>query len=330
MTNIDLTTKSTIYNSIGAQAQWIQHRFGRRNYPILSLDTASAITAISQINDVIHFMSIFGDPCCHPDFIEILKSVETGKSVVNTYLNFKNDAIISALSESRSYVVVPIYGIGHLADKILLNSDWDIILQNLTNLQCKVCIEFYCFDHNIAQVEAVKDLCNKYNFDLNIRTGTAIHPDGFSPIVNEHGEWLYDVYSCSDPTNVNWPNLYKTVNGYNSLIQFLRPTKGRSILNNPIFYNVKEKFSYDNNISISVTGHVFPSFNLHQLFSNALCDDWNLSFENIVGLNKLTIRPDFKYLCSAISTIVDILNTDNNIYSKDFKDILTNFADSNI
>lgn len=330
MINIDLTTNSPVYNTIGAQAQWIQHRFGRRNYPNLELDADVVIKTLSNINETINFISIFGEPCAHPNFLEILKTVNVGCSVVNTTLNFVNDHIIDELNNKKTFVVVPLYGINELCDKIVLHSDWTTISNNLKNLNTGVSVEFYLFEHNIHQLEEVKQFCKDTNCELKINTGVAIHPSGFSPIVNEHAEWLYDAYSAGQSSTIKWGTLHKTVSGYNSLIQFVKPIKGRSIIDNPAVHQFVQDYKYDENISISVTGDVFPSFELHKMFSNALCTDWNLSFNNIANIDKVTVNENFKYVCASINKIVKYLKNNNNIYNKDIDYILTNLANSNI
>lgn len=308
MINIDLTTNNTVYNTLGAQAQWLQHRFGKRNYPDLSLDTDKVISFLENCNDTVNFISVFGDPCCHPNFLDIMSVIEEGRSVVNTYLNFKNDNIIHVLNNKNSYVVIPLYGINELHDKILLGSDWDIVKNNLSNLTCGVCVEFYMFEHNMHQLKEIKELTRIFNFDLKIRKGIALHPDGFSPIVNDKGKWLYDVYPCDENlTELKWKELCKTVNGYNSLIQFVKPVKGKSILSSPNIFKVQDKYTYDDQTSISVTGHSFNSFELHQVFSNALCTDWDLSFSKVTEYDKMTVRQDFKYYCSTLNYISDLL-----------------------
>lgn len=328
MINIDLTTKNNIYNTIGPQAQWIQHRFGRRNYPDLELDTDAVLNTLSKLTETTNFISIFGDPCLHSNFIEILYKTETGKSVVNTNLNFNNDNIIDILNNKKSFVVVPLFGINELCDKIVLESDWNLISSNLKKLSCGVQIEFYTYNHNLHQLVEITDFCNSINCNLKINNGVSIHPDGFSPIVDSKGNWLYDVYSNKENNSGQTNSLHKTVLGYNSLVQFVKPIQGRNILNNPIVYKLVGNHTYDKDISISVTGDVFPSFALHQIFSNALCTDWNLSITNIT--DRTSIREEFKYIISSINKILLYLDEKNNIYNKDIVDILANLTNSDI
>jgi len=136
------------------------------------------------------------------------------------------------------------------------------------------------------------------------------------------------VYANKENISNQTNSLHKTVLGYNSLVQFVKPIEGRNILNNPTVYKLVEKHTYDKDISISVTGDVFPSFALHQIFSNALCTDWNLSITNIT--DRGSIREEFKYVLSAINKILLYLDEKNNIYNKDILDILANLTNSDI
>jgi len=329
MINIDLTTKNTVYNTLGPQAQWSQHRFGRRNYPILDLPTETVKQIIDQSDDTINFISVFGDPSSHKDIVQILEFADQGKIVFNSHLNFDNQSLINILNEKQAYIVFPCFGINELADRILLNANWGQIEKNLSKLTCTVCVEFHMFEHNIHQIPLVKEMCELYSLSLDLRPGAALHPNGFSTIVDEHGEWLYDAYSCNEQLEVKkWPVLQKTVNGYNSLIQFVKPEKGASILKRKNFYKIRSSYIKDN-ISVSVTGHVFPSYELHQIFSNALCNDWNFSMSKITEFNKITIKEEYAHLCSSLTNICDML--DFNCLSKhNYSDILANFADSNV
>jgi len=329
MINIDLTTKNTVYNTLGPQAQWIQHRFGRRDYPDVDLDFACIKDVINKTTDTINFVSVFGDPSEHKDIVKILSLIPAGKIVFNSNLNFVNNKLIEVLNEKHAYIVFPCYGINQLVDKITLNSNWKIIENNLANLHCTVCVEFYLFEHNISQIELVKELCNRLSLELKFKPGVATHPDGFSTIIDNNGIWLYDAYSCNDQMQEpKWSNLYQTVPGYNSLIQYIKPVQGNSILEKQNFYKIKSKLE-KNNVSISVTGNVFPSFELHQIFSNALCSDWDFSFSKITHFNRITIKPEYKYLCGSLTQICAMLEF-NSLTKNDYDDILANFADSNV
>ena len=327
MINIDLTTKNTVYNTLGPQAQWVQHRFGRRDYPNIELAAETVKQVISQSSDTVNFISVFGDPSEHTDIIEIVKYLDQGRLVFNSYLNFDNDQLIAALNSKQAYIVFPCYGIYELADKIVLNSNWNQIKSNLKKLNCTVCVEFYIFEHNVHQIPQLEILCKELSLELKLRPGTALHPDGFSPIVDYNGRWLYDVYSCEhDTKNVKWPNLHQTVNGYNSLIQFIKPINGDSILKFGKFYKIDGSVTIDN-ISISATGHVFSNFELLQIFSNALCTDWNFSFSKITHLNK--IKPEYTHLCSALTNISKMLDF-NSLSTNQYSGILENFTNSNV
>lgn len=327
MINIDLTTKNTVYNTLGPQAQWVQHRFGRRDYPNIELAAETVKQVISQSSNTVNFISVFGDPGEHIDIIEIVKYLDQGRLVFNSYLNFDNDQLIATLNSKQAYIVFPCYGIYELADKIVLNSNWNQIESNLKKLNCTVCVEFYIFEHNVHQIPQLETLCKELSLELKLKPGTALHPDGFSPIVDYNGRWLYDVYSCDNDTKtVKWPNLHQTVNGYNSLIQFIKPVNGDSIIEFGKFYKIDGGVTIDN-FSISATGHVFPSYELLQIFSNALCTDWNFSFSKITHLNK--IKPEYAHLCSALTNIRKMLDF-NSLSTNQYSGILENFTNSNV
>jgi hypothetical protein len=95
-------------------------------------------------------------------------------------------------------------------------------------------------------------------------------------------------------------------------------------------YAIDENIVTDGVTSISVTGDVFPSHELSTNFSNALCKDWTLAFSKITDVDKVTVKEDFKYICSVISKILLYLKQDNNIYRKDFNTILANLTNSNV
>jgi hypothetical protein len=326
MINVDLTTKNTVYNTLGPQAQWIQHRFGRRDYPDIELDAELVIKILQDTQDTINFISCYGDPSNYTHVLKVLDQVQPGKCVFNTHLSFDNDQLVTLLNNKHAYVVVPIFGIEDLNNKILLHSDWDLVLKNIKNLTCMVCLEFYTYSFNKHQIDKIHYLFSNSNVEIKIKEGICTHPAGFSTIVNEHGDWLYDAYAKED----KWPELQQTVDGYNSLIQFVKPVKGKSILNNPLVYAIDENIVTDGITSIAVTGDVFPSLELSRNFSNALCKDWTLAFSKITGLDKVTVKEDFKYICSAINKILLYLKQDNNIYRKDFNTILANLTNSNV
>lgn len=329
MINIDLTTKNTVYNSLSPQAQWIQHRFGRRDYPILDLDKSCAIDVVTASTDTINFISVFGDPSQHPNILEILDKVQLGQTaIIHTNLNFNNNDLIERLNEKNSYVVVPLHGLEELHDSVVLYSNWNQVYKNINQLECGVCVEFYVYKHNVHQVDLLKTLINKPNIEIKIKKGIELHPEGFSCVINEFGEWLYDVYPCDPVVDNTFQKPYKSNHGYNHLIQYVKPKKGKSILNNPYNYKVSKQCTLKDETSISATGHVFPSFKLHQIFSNCLCTDWALTFADIKHAETGQIKEEFIDICSIVEHLKGYEN--NNLHTQSFKEILTNFANSNI
>lgn len=325
MINIDLTTKNTVYNTLGPQAQWIQHRFGRRKYPDLEIEVDTVVKIVQETEDTINLISCYGDSSSYSNILDVLSKVKEGRCVFNSHLSFENDQLIDTLNNKQAYVVVPLFGIEELNDKILLHSNWALVLKNLKNLKCNVCIEFYTYSFNHHQIEKVRSLFNSDNIEIKLKEGIYTHPAGFSPIVNEEGKWLYDVYSPKS----KWAELVQTVNGYNCLIQFIKPIKGKSILNNPLIYRI-DGASAKGDVSISVTGDVFPSHNLLIQFSNALCNDWTLALSKITESDNVTVKEDFRNVCIDLGNILNYLKQHNNIYKNEFNSILANLANSNV
>lgn len=309
MINIDVTTKNTVYNTLGPQAQWIQHRFGRRNYPDIELDFSAVKDIIETTTDTINLVSIYGDPCCYTYIKDLLQSIEPGRLVINTYLNFVDDNLLSLINQSGAYVVVPLSGLHDLCNSVVLHSSWDKIEHNLKSLTCGVLLEFYTYEHNTHQVEQIQKFCKENNIELKLKKGISIHPDGFSPVVDENGNWLHDVRPAEDFSIQKALN--KTVDGYNSLIQFVKPITGKSIINSPIIYNVSHNHVFkDDYLCVSVTGHKLKSSEKLHAFSNALCTDWNLSYSKILDYHK-QIRDDFRYNCAILREIlVDLADSD--------------------
>jgi hypothetical protein len=325
MINIDLTTKNTVYNTLGPQAQWIQHRFGRRKYPDLEIEVDTVVKIVQDTEDTINLISCYGDSSSYSNILDVLSKVKEGRCVFNSHLSFENNQLIDVLNNKQAYVVVPLFGIEELNDKILLHSNWDLVLKNLKNLKCNVCIEFYTYSFNRHQIEKVCSLFNSDNIEIKIKEGIYTHPAGFSPIVNEEGKWLYDVYSPKS----KWTELVQTVNGYNCLIQFIKPIKGKSILNKTLIYRI-DGVSARGDVSISVTGDVFPSYNLLIQFSNALCNDWTLALSKITENDNVTVKEDFRNVCIDLGNILKYLKQNNNIYKNEFNSILANLANSDV
>lgn len=348
--HIDLTTRNTVFNPISAQGSWIQHRFGRRNYPKVELDIKLVTDLLNQTTDTVFLTSSFGDPLCYTHIEEILKL--KNNFIIHSYINIKNDALFNRLADSNNIVVVKLSGIKNLVDKIYLNSDWDTIYNNLSILKDRALIEFELFEHNEHQLPELLKICDQFNSKIKIAAGTSLNGinqketiRGFSSIIDQGGNWLYDVNSI----NHNFPNdfvlasellnldfkkakekpLYQTVKGYAILRTFVKKELGKSILNRPsIFKTSSEKSPRPiNGYSVAVTGHVFPNENITKFFSNMLCTDWKLSPKDIFYVDRTN-----NYLLDIAKLVgqINSLDLSKIHYSNNLRGILSYLSNSNI
>ena len=271
---IDTTTDSIVFNPLSAQGQWVNHRFGKRHVDY-QLDSDSLIDYISTFDDLDHvdFVSVFGDPMCYTD-IEKVVAFLTSNHISSTIVTYGmgDTNLYKSLSDLGVYFV---FKTTVIVDKVFLNTDWKTIKTNIDSVN-DMQIQFLKFKHNKLDLDYMKQIFDKvYEFD-----GDNIAGD-MSSIINEEGKWLYDVHSV-DSDKVT---LEKTLQGYHYLKHFVKKVKGKSILDNPdnlVLPNAKAfEMEQQDDMYLSVTGHVFYNYEEMQIFSNALCDDWELRSFNL-------------------------------------------------
>ena len=147
---IDPTTDSIVFNPLSAQGQWVNHRFGKRQLEY-QLDINTLKKYISTLNDLDHvdFVSVFGDPMCYTNIeplIEFLNEYHISQTIVTYGMGDAN--LYKRLSDLGAYFVFKTTGI---KDKVFLNSNWNIIKQNLDAVKSKQ-IQFYKFKHNMLDL----------------------------------------------------------------------------------------------------------------------------------------------------------------------------------
>lgn len=289
MITIDITTRNTIFNPLSAQGSWIQHRFGRRNYPLLDLDIETILAVFDQHKQVF-VRCVFGDPLCHPNIENILELAQD-KSVnliLFTYLNISDTALINKLRKYNVSVFVPVDGF-FTYGKTLLDSCGRTVYENLQLLAEKSTVEFHLYSYNISETDLVKQFCDEYNCNLKFQAGKNFGLPVTS-VINETGNWLYDVLPLNSVDDKVSDNrlLDKTVEGYRSLLDYTKPVEGTSILDKPAIskrLQTDEKFSIDMP-AVSATGHVFESAEEMFTFSNALCTDWQIDSDKLLKLGR--------------------------------------------
>ena len=348
--HIDLTTSNTVFNPLSAQGSWIQHRFGKRNYPNIELDTARVIDYLLHTNDQIFLTSSFGDALCFSGITDLIKLNKN--FIIHSYANIQNNKLFDLLADSSSIVVIKLSGLENLADKIYLNSDWNVIRNNISILKNKCLIEFELFEHNICQLPKIIELCDHFNIKLKISPGASLNDAvlvgpkrGFSSIIDEDGNWLHDAISLNTPFPDDFlspteilkfkinpcdpARLVQTTDGYQTLRTFVKKVNGKSILNHPsTFKTQNERIQRPlKGFSLSVTGHVLPNESITKCFSNMLCTDWKISHKDVFNSNYTN-----NYLLNIAKLVNQINSLDLNKihYSNSLRSVLSYLSDSDI
>lgn len=297
MITVDITTRNTVFYPLGPQGQWIQHRFGKRNYPIIDLDL-STIEKIVSTNDTVFFRSIYGDPLCHPDINQILDTISVSSTNVFffSFLNVSKKII----NKVNNIPNIHIYGLVdgfNTYGKTILDSNKRCVFSNIKALK-NITLEYRMYKHNILDIQKIKE--HFPNVNITTLPGIKLIAD-FANVVDKNGNWLYDVFYLDDVDESKYnPALNKTIDGYKVLTTYLAgPDSGVSILDKPpLAKHIRtNKIFADDMKAVSVTGHIFNSTELLTIFSNALCNDWKITsnmnqFEVEVNTGLLKILED--------------------------------------
>lgn len=289
MITLDITTRNTVYNPLSAQGQWIQHRFGCRSYPTLDLDLDTIKLALEKYNTII-LRSIYGDPLCHSSINAVIDLIEQSKKqcIIFSYLNITDSDLICRLSTIDNITLYAIVDGYKTYGHSILESNSNTVFENIKLLGNKAVIEFFMYGHNLQDYDLVKQ---DFDCEIKLLPGKRLC-DGPSSIIDRNGEWLYDVCPVDNfDIKLYDSNLVKHLDSYKILLTYLRDVEGSNILDAPlIIRTIKNTDVFDIDMpAISVTGHVFKSTEYMSIFSNALCNDWNINTDNISFVNKTII-----------------------------------------
>jgi len=279
--HLDITTNSTVYNPLSLKGQWVHHRFGKRNLTMeLPLDIIKKVLSSNTVTSVV-FESAYGDPLDYTNFdqlIEFLAEEKIGSSFVTYGMN--TDAI-SLIKENNFFMFIKV------CDKVFLNQDIVTVLNNVSGYK-NCMIENTVFKHN--NNDSIKKEC--LQLEIPYLSTPGFNVSGFcTSIINENGNWLYDVHSIdsAEPDNLT---LTKTTHAWHRLKMFVKPKKNKSILDNPILPKItdyEKDLNLDNNWYITVSGHCIKHRDRANIFSAALCNDWepnelskNESYERMI------------------------------------------------
>ena len=299
---IDVTTKNSVYDPTGAQGQWFQHRWGRRDYPEIELSWSRFQEVIQDVTDTIYLVCTYGDPA---DWNHLSKAIKLLKNQLHivTYGMLSEETV--AQIQQNNCSVTFLLDRTSTAHPIYQYTDWKIISNNIKSLNKQCFVEFVTYEHNLCDLPELLDMSKRYNLSVKLNSG--LNTDGnITCIVNEQCEWLYDIvpYTTgtdflrfselselvnSMDTSVSMP--VKTVTGYNILRTYYKVQQHRNILEAPLISKeplpqelvtkLSELTDKTNLISVSPTGHIFSNDMMYAMFMRLLGRDWLLSRSNL-------------------------------------------------
>ena len=302
---IDLTTKNNVFNAIGAQGQWFQHRWGKRPYPTLELDINDVKKAVSSIEkgESVYAKSMYGDSMLWDDITDLADSL--GEDLIITTYGMAGEDKLAKINKAGSYVHVMLDGMEELCGKVFLRAKWDKINSFIENANLKL-IEFYVYEHNKHQIPDIIKYCHKKDIFLKLSPGIAKDAVG-SAIIDQMGEWLYDVMPADVNTDFKGPGywtaeleefaklepveLQRNTENHTSLRTFLTTPEGRSVLEKPMVSSYIPNEEYFDSFAkeynegtektyyISVSGHAFNNREEYTMFTQMLSPDWDVSTE---------------------------------------------------
>lgn len=313
---IDTTTRSTVFNPLSASGQWLCSAFGRRTPGDFDAKYPTLVEATQDLTDLqsITLYSEYGDSMEWPhisSFVQVM-SIQGVYVMINTYGMFDHK-LCDKLKDQSVNVIFDIDGMHEQSGKVFLHSDWKIIKENILKLGSKARVKFYKFKHNAYQQNALQRFCDACRATLEVVEdplfGRNIHS-----VIDENAKWLYDIH----PVNSQENTLNKTMLGWNILKTKVRKGKGTSIehrKNIPVPLHATQLTS-DDFINITVKGHVIKGSSRAQIFSNALCEDWQIDM----------IDTKNKYNASVVNELSLFTKKDLdsiNIYKNNILDITT-------
>lgn len=285
----DITLRSYVFNPTGPPGQWMFHRFGRRHFVESSREDlfSSAMNIFWHLlgsRDItnVRFQST-GDSLRmhkHVKWDDVFKKYPQTTFTFYTYATQFAECWDELGKEPNIRFVLRLDGLNELCGKVFLNADYNQIKDFLLRYGDRTEIEFHRYKHNQHQVGMLEEFKRIYGCDYVVRDGVT-YGQGLANIITGSGQWLYDVFAVdSDGPK----NLVKTVEGWNSLKRYINVApKGKTILNNPSFPGVYEDINFGeptDTIYIASTGHMFPTFDWLQLFTNTLYDDWEIPLQD--------------------------------------------------
>lgn len=321
---IDTTTHSSVFNPLSAAGQWLCSVFKYRSIGDINM-SYSTLVEITQ--DLPNLKSItmdneYGDALEWPNLTSFVRvmTIQGVYTIINTYGMTSNSVVQKIKDASCLYkeqdasikVIFNIDGIYEQCGKVFLGAEWKQIKENIITVGDKSHIKFYKFKHNAHQQAAIEHFCRAVGAKFEVLEDPLFGNKCFS-VISKQGKWLYDIH----PVGSNQPTLAQTAVGWNILKTKVRSIKGTSIDKLdylPLPVNATN-LDTDDIINITIKGHVIKGSGRAQMFSYALCNDWNYEEIDISDKYNLSVMQELaKFVAIDLSTI--------NIYNSNITDIL--------
>lgn len=294
---IDCTTDNNVYDPTDGQGQWFQHRWGRRNYPNLSLGFEHAYIHCAD-SDQVQLNCTYGDPLCWPQLSEFLQVCHK-PLIIHTTANVCDFSLVRQLLHPRIEVVITLDGIEEQCGRVFLGADWQTILANLQLLRDRCSVKFQTYEHNCYQIPRLLELAQKYKFAVNFETPAKNDRFG-TAVIDQDCNWLYDVIPVDvgelsvesvEQVASMFPQpetgLKKHTWSYNSLKTFMPRLAHRSILENPLVGRVNympdreqeflAAYQHVDGKYITPDNQTFWNGKTYSAYMLMLADDWKFS-----------------------------------------------------
>lgn len=275
---IDVTTINNIYNTIGPQASWHKHAFGKRNYP----EKCLSISEIKKLNNNTAILkSFYGDAFLHPyirNIIDYFKSLK-----IYSYGMYGEELYKYAVNRGCE-IIFEIDGFRESCGQVFLGSDWKVLERNINICGDKCHILFHIFEHNKQDLKKLQKFATEKNIQIKIQD---FSQKNIFPIINKNGVWMYDVLSRNSDNLKHYLGLKRHLHTYEFLRTLTNPPRKKSIMEQPLIpkFNLGNYDIIDDITVITPTGHVFQNQELYTMFMYMLGDDWDVGLNTVKESN---------------------------------------------
>ena len=286
---IDLTSKNCVFNGLESQGSFWDHRFGKRKIPEEHIDFSLLKQyLITENPDQIILDSVFGDPFEYSHIKQLLEFCNYQDIKIVFVCNGESENI-NLIKDYDTYCIFNLYGYTNTYEKIIPEGNFSKVYDNLQ--YCDK-INYFFYKQNLSDIRHVEK--NIFNIPVEYQPGPLVdRSTRLNHIFNSKGEWLYDV-SLSDyliqPHVSNYEtlktlegdnNFVKTVAGYHLIKKYLKPVKGKGILDFSVMpkyppVTASNPFSLGElQTSITYKGHILKNIQIRNLITNTYIPDWD-------------------------------------------------------